>query len=342
MASTPGTPSLRARTLLSVAKKRLIVTGGAGFIGRNLGAALNERGEENILIVDRLGASDKWRNLVGLHFDDLIDIAEFRRRVREDRAIVPSALFHLGALELPTHEDDDAVIENNYRCSRELCEWCLKHGGRFIYMSSATTYGDGSNGYFDNDDRLPDLRPLDIHAYAKHLFDLWAARSGSLSKIAGMKPFSVYGPYEAHKGAGASLVLKLVQQIQATGEVALHKSHREGFSDGEQSRDFVHVRDVVTLLVFLLDQPEACGIFNCGTGSARSFGEVAGIVFRILGVDPKINYIDLPADQRAGFQYFTRAEMSRARAAGFAGEFLPLEKGIEDYLGGLLLEQAVT
>ncbi len=340
MASTPATPSLRARTLLSVTKKQLIVTGGAGFIGRNLVAALNERGEENILIVDRLGAGDKWRNLVGLRFDDLIDIAEFRRRVREDRAIAPSTLFHLGAIEPPANPDgDDAVIETNYRASRELCEWCLKHGGRFIHTSSASTYGDGSNGYFDNEDLLPGLQPLDIHAYSKHLFDLWTARSGSLARIAGIKPFSVYGPHEAHKGGGESLVLKLFQQIQATGEAVLYKSHRDDFADGEQARDFVHVRDVVALLVFLFEQPAACGLFNCGTEKARTCNEVARLVFRALEAPPKIHYVDMPSDLREGFQYFTQAEMSRARGAGFADKFLTLEEGVEDYVNGFLRKQ---
>jgi ADP-L-glycero-D-manno-heptose 6-epimerase len=342
MASTPATPSLRARTLLSVTKKQLIVTGGAGFIGRNLVSALNERGEENILVVDRLGNADKWRNLVGLRFDDLMDVAEFRRRVREDRAIVPSTLFHLGALELPTHEDDDALVESNHRTSRELCEWCLKHGGRFIYASSASTYGDGSNGYFDNEDLLPGLRPMDAHAYSKHLFDLWAARSGNFLRIAGIKPFSVYGPHEAHKGGGASLVLKLFQQIQATGEAVLYKSHRDDVADGEQARDFVHVRDVVALLTFLFDHPEACGLFNCGTGKARTCNEVAELVFRALEVHPKIHYIDMPAEVREGFQYFTQAEMSRARGAGFAGEFISLEEGLEDYVNGFLRQQVVV
>ncbi|MGH8018261.1 MAG: ADP-glyceromanno-heptose 6-epimerase [Opitutaceae bacterium] len=339
MPSTPATPSLRARTLLSVTKKQLIVTGGAGFFGRNLIAALNERGEENILIVDRLGNADKWRNLLGLRFDDLMDVAEFRRRVREDRAIAPSTLFHLGAIELPTHENHDALIENNYRASREFCEWCLKHGGRFIHASSASTYGDGSNGYFDNEDLLPGLRPLDAHAYSKHLFDLWVARSGSLAKIAAIKPFSVYGPHETHKAGGASLVLKLVQQIQATGEAVLYKSHRDDIADGEQARDFIHVRDVVALLIFLFDHPEACGLFNCGTEKARTFNEVAALVFRALDVYPKIHYIDMPGEVRDGFQYFTQAEMSRARGIGFTDELLTLEEGVADYVSGFLRQQ---
>jgi ADP-L-glycero-D-manno-heptose 6-epimerase len=335
-----STPTLRSRTLMSVGKKQSIVTGGAGFIGRNLIAALNAREEDNILVVDRLGSGEKWKNLVGLRYDDLVDIDDFRARVRENGLPQTVTVFHLGACSSTTERDADFLADNNYRYSRELCEACLKSGARFIYASSGATYGSGDLGYFDNDAMLPSLQPLNMYGFSKHMFDLWALRSGALAKIAGLKYFNVYGPHEEHKDDMRSVVHKAFQQILATGEATLFKSYRPDYKDGEQQRDFVHVKDAVALTLHFYDKPEVNGLFNCGTGKARTWIDLARAVFAALGKEPNIRFIDMPENLRAKYQYFTQADMTKARAAGFDHDFLTLEDGVKDYVQEYLLPRA--
>lgn len=336
---TPG-PVLRSRPLMSVSRKSIIVTGGAGFIGRNLVAALNARGEEGILIVDRLGTTDKWKNLLGLSFDDVMDIADFRARVRDDRMPAASTVFHLGACSSTTERDADFLLDNNTRCTRELCESCLKSGARFVYASSAATYGSGEMGYFDRDENTPRLEPLNMYGYSKHLFDLWALRTGNLARIAGLKYFNVYGPYEDHKDDMRSVVHKAFHQIRTTGEVSLFKSYRPDYADGEQVRDFVYVQDAVAMTLFFHDHPEVNGLFNCGTGRARSWLDLARAVFAALGAEPNIRFIDMPESLQPKYQYFTQADMTKARSAGFTQEFTPLEDGVREYVEGYLLPRS--
>jgi ADP-L-glycero-D-manno-heptose 6-epimerase len=333
-------PVLRSRPLLSVARKSLVVTGGAGFIGRNLVAALNARGEEGILIVDRLGTTEKWKNLLGLRFDDVIDIDEFRARVRDDRMPAASTVFHLGACSATTERDADFLLDNNTRYTRELCEACLRAGTRFVYASSAATYGSGETGYFDRDDTTLRLEPLNMYGYSKHLFDLWALRTGALAKIAGLKYFNVYGPYEDHKEDMRSVVHKAFHQILETGEVSLFKSYRPDYADGEQVRDFVYVQDAVAMTLFFHDHPEANGLFNCGTGRARSWLDLGRAVFAAMEREPNIRFIDMPESLRPKYQYFTQADMTKARNAGFTQEFTPLEDGVRDYVQGYLAPRA--
>lgn len=321
MASTPGTPVLRTRSLLSVARKQLIVTGGAGQPGHALVRALNECGEENILIVDRLGTGDRWRNLQGLRFADLIDPATFMARVREDRAPTPSTLFNL--FSTTSAEGADELVARNLGDARTLCEWCLKSGGRFIHASCASTYGDGSGGWFDTHENLPALRPPTAYSFSKHLFDLWALRGGALDKIAVVKLFDVYGP-----GDDESPVARMLREIRAGGVPTL----REGATGEAARRDFVHAKDVAEFLLFLHEHPEACGMFNAGSGRARGLDELGALLFAALGLEPRTARMRSSDDETDGFQTFTQAELSKVRAAGFAAEFTPLEEGVSDFV----------
>ncbi len=315
--------------------ERVIVTGGAGFIGSNVIAALNERGIVDILVVDDLGSDEKWRNLVGLDYEDYIDRDDFRFAIRNDAVRHADAVIHLGACSATTEKNAAYLADNNYRYSRELCEWCIEHDVRFVYASSAATYGDGALGYSDDPELLTQLRPLNMYGYSKHMFDLWALRKGYLDRIAGLKYFNVYGPNEAHKGDMRSVVHKAWGQIRAEGALKLFKSHRPEFRDGEQLRDFVHVRDAVAATLFFLDQRDVSGLFNCGTGVARTWNDLGAAVFAAMGLPPRIEYIDTPEVLRDKYQYRTEADVARLRAAGFADPFLALEDGIADYVGRL-------
>lgn len=316
--------------------RKIVVTGGAGFIGRNTIAELNARGEDQILVVDQLGTNDKWRNLQGLRFDDYLEKNAFRERVLADRLDGVRAVIHLGACSATTERDASYLMDNNYRVTRELCEWCLTHGARFVYASSAATYGDGGQGYSDDDFVTPQLAPLNMYGYSKHLFDQWALRKGLFSMIAGLKYFNVYGPHEDHKGDMRSMVNKAYSQVIKTGKVNLFKSYRPDYGDGEQVRDFVYVRDAVDMTLYFIEHPEASGLFNCGTGEARSWNDLARAVFAAAGREPQIAYIDMPLELQAQYQYHTAAQMVKARAAGYRQAFTPLEAGIQEYVQGHL------
>lgn len=311
--------------------QRIVVTGGAGFIGSNLIAALNERGEDDILVVDDLGTDEKWRNLAGLRYEDYVDKDDFRLAVHQDAVADVKAVFHLGACSDTTEKNARFLADNNYRYTRDLCAWCLQNNARFIYASSAATYGDGSQGYSDAEDATWNLRPLNMYGFSKHMFDLWALKRGFLDRIVGLKYFNVYGPRERHKGAMRSVVSKAAEQVAAGGEVGLFKSLRPEYRDGEQLRDFVYVRDAVEVTLFFLDHPRLAGLYNCGTGKARTWNDLAHAVFAALGKPPRIRYIDLPEVLREKYQYFTEADIRKLREAGYDREFTTLEDGVRDY-----------
>jgi ADP-L-glycero-D-manno-heptose 6-epimerase len=312
--------------------KQIVVTGAAGFIGCNLVAELNARGCADLILVDSLGTDDKWRNLIGLGFDDILEPEPFLSRLQKNEFGDIDAIMNLGACSSTTERDADFLLRNNTHYTRALCEWSLEHGARFIYASSAATYGDGGQGYSDDDAGLGSLRPLNMYGYSKHLFDLWAQRKGVLSGIAGLKYFNVFGPHEEHKGDMRSMVSKAYGQIRKTGKVELFKSYRPEYKDGEQKRDFIYVKDAVAVTLHFLENRDVSGLFNCGTGNARSWNDLATSVFIAMNVVPKIEYIEMPKTIRGQYQYFTQAEMTKLRDAGYKKPFTPLEDAVREYV----------
>jgi ADP-L-glycero-D-manno-heptose 6-epimerase len=314
----------------------LIVTGGAGFIGRNVVAEVNRRGPADIVLVDGLGTDEKWRNLVGLRFEDMVAPEDLCDWLRGRRPGSISGIIHLGACSSTTEADAEYLMRNNYRYTRRLCEWALDNSARFIYASSAATYGDGSSGFSDQDAVTERLAPLNMYGYSKHVFDLWALRNGLFDQIVGLKYFNVFGPYEDHKNDMRSVVAKAYDEIRRTGRLSLFKSYREGIRDGEQRRDFIFVDDAVDTTLHFLADGTASGLFNCGTGTARTWLDLGTAVFSSLGLAPAIEFVDMPVLLRDKYQYFTQADTDKLRAAGYARKFTTLEDGVDKYVRGYL------
>jgi ADP-L-glycero-D-manno-heptose 6-epimerase len=311
----------------------IIVTGGAGFIGSAFVRKLNELGETDILIVDDLGKTEKWKNLLAKTYTDYLHKTEFLRLVTAGKLKGRvEAIVHMGACSSTTETDADYLMENNTRYTRVLCEWAMKRKARFIYASSAATYGDGSNGYSDADADTPGLRPLNGYGWSKHAFDLVALRRGWLKKVAGLKFFNVYGPNEYHKGDMMSVICKARRQILETGRVRLFRSHRPDFGDGEQKRDFIYVKDCVEVMAWLLKNPKVNGLYNLGSGTSRTWKDLVHAVFAAMEREPSIEYIDMPEAIRDKYQYFTEARMEKLRKAGFRTAFHTLEEGVHDYV----------
>jgi len=250
-------------------KHTIVVTGGAGFIGRNAVEVLNKKGYDNVLIVDALGTDEKWRNLRGLQYEDIVSPSQFLDLVERNALPKLDGIVHLGACSATTERDADFLLENNYRYTRVLCEWSLANKVRFIYASSAATYGEGAQGYSDSDVATPTLRPLNMYGYSKHMFDLWALRHKLFDRIVGLKYFNVFGPYEDHKDDMRSVVSKSFFQIQREGKINLFKSYRPDYADGEQKRDFIYVKDAVDVTLSFLDDLQGGGLFNWARRSSR-------------------------------------------------------------------------
>lgn len=314
----------------------LIVTGGAGFIGRNVVAEVNRRGSSDIVLVDSLGTDEKWRNLVGLRFEDMVAPENLWDWLRGRGPGSVGGIIHLGACSSTTEADAEYLMRNNYRYTRRLCEWALDNSTRFIYASSAATYGDGSSGFSDQDAVTERLAPLNMYGYSKHVFDLWALRNGLFDRIVGLKYFNVFGPYEDHKNDMRSVVAKAYDEIRRTGRLSLFKSYREGIRDGEQGRDFIFVDDAVDVTLHFLADGTASGLFNCGTGTARTWLDLGTAVFSSLGLAPAIEFVDMPLPLRDKYQYFTQADTGKLRAAGYARKFATLEDGVDKYVRGYL------
>ncbi len=319
----------------------IIVTGAAGFIGRNTVAELNRRGEDELILVDELGKVEKWRNLVGLRYEDIVTPEEFLGLIEDGTFAEARAVIHLGACSATTERDADYLLRNNYQYTRVLCNWALSNDVRFVYASSAATFGDGAHGYDDADEVTPTLEPLNMYGYSKHMFDLWALKHELFERIVGLKYFNVFGPYEDHKGDMRSVVSKSYGQIRETGEVQLFKSYNPAFRDGEQRRDFISVGDAVDVtLHFALQEPEAPGgLFNCGTGQAHTWIELVTPVFEALGKEVNIEFIEMPEALRGKYQYFTEAEVGKLRAAGYTKPFTPLAQAVEAYIRNYYLAQ---
>jgi ADP-L-glycero-D-manno-heptose 6-epimerase len=317
-----------------------LVTGAAGFIGSNVVASLNEAGRTDIVVNDVLGGEGKWRNLASRQFADFIPPADLMRWL-EGRKL--EAVVHLGAISSTTATDGDLVIEANFRLPLRLFEWCASARTPFIYASSAATYGDGEAGYSDDWSRaaLQRLKPMNLYGWSKHVFDLAVVeRVARKDKVppqwAGLKFFNVFGPNEYHKGEMMSLVAKRFDDAKAGSAIRLFKSHRAGIADGQQRRDFIYVDDAVAVVRWLLETPSVSGIFNVGTGKARSFRDLMTAMFAALGRKPAIEYIDMPASIRDSYQYFTQAETTNLRRAGYNADFTPLEEAVQRYVTGYL------
>ena len=316
----------------------IVVTGGAGFIGSALIWALNNQGRNDILVVDRLGTTEQWRNLVGLRFADYMDKATFIEDLEAGRfGSTLEAILHMGACSSTTEADADYLMANNYGYTARIAVWrASRPACRLIYASSAATYGDGAHGYTDDEDRLDALRPLNMYGFSKHCFDLRARREGWLKDIVGLKYFNVFGPNEDHKGAMRSVVNKAYPGVRDTGRMTLFKSHRTDYAHGEQRRDFIYVKDAAAMTLFFLDHPDINGLFNVGTGRARSWNDVARALFAATGQTGAIDYIDMPYELRAKYQYHTRADTAKLEAAGAPGAAFTLEAAVADYVANYL------
>ena len=321
----------------------ILVTGGAGFIGSNVVARLAKDWRREVVVCDWLGAAEegRWRNIAKHPVADLIPpegLFEWLGRRGEDLELV----IHMGAISSTTEPDVDKIVRNNFVLSRDLFAWCAAHKRRLIYASSAATYGDGGLGFDDDNgpDALAALRPLNAYGWSKALFDVHAVRAAQRGEAppqwVGLKFFNVYGPNEDHKGAMKSVVAQIWPDVSKGRTVQLFKSHRPDVADGGQLRDFVYVRDVVDVIEWLADRPDVSGVFNLGSGRARSFRALAEAVFVAAGRPPQIEYKPMPTELQGRYQYFTEARMERLRAAGYDGQFTSLEDGVGDYVRGYL------
>jgi ADP-L-glycero-D-manno-heptose 6-epimerase len=315
----------------------IVVTGGAGFIGSCIVRYLNDQGHTNIVIVDDLGTSEKWKNLVGKTYLDIVSIKEFFQWLVGREAAI-EAFIHLGANSSTTETDADHLLDNNFRFSKTLTQYALKNDQRFIYASSAATYGDGAQGFSDDHTRLQMLRPQNMYGYSKQLFDLWLKNNNLLDKVVGLKYFNVFGPNELHKKGMASAITRMVPSVQKEGIIKLFKSNDPTrYPDGGQMRDFIYVKDAVRMTCAFLTN-DATGIFNIGNGKPNSWNELASAVFKALGIPPKIEYIDIPKEI-IGYQNYTAADMGKSsRVLGKAAECMPLEEAVRDYVSGYLLQ----
>jgi ADP-L-glycero-D-manno-heptose 6-epimerase len=321
----------------------IVVTGGAGFIGSAMVWKLNQEGIDDIVVVDHLGETRKWRNLVNRRYADFLHKDVFLQMILDDR--VPFAVdqvVHLGACSATTEQNADYLMDNNFHYTCHVTKWALKHGIRLIYASSAATYGNGEEGFADEESRIDSLRPINMYGYSKQLFDQWCLRYQFQTKIAGIKFFNVFGPNEYHKGDMSSVVYKAYGQIMAKGVVDLFQSHRRGYCDGEQRRDFIYVKDCVNILWWLLERRDVNGIFNLGTGQSRTWNDLVQAVFSALDQAPQINYIPMPEKLRSQYQYHTEARMDKLAQYGGPVSFLPLEKSVRDYVVHYLQCQEAT
>lgn len=315
----------------------VIVTGGAGFIGSCVVRTLNDMGIEDITIVDHICETDKWMNMRNKKYTEYINRDEFLEKLPQYAGKV-THIIHMGACSATTERDFDFLYKNNYEYTKTLWKFCTENQISFIYASSAATYGDGTQGFDDTDD-IKRLRPLNGYGYSKQLFDLWAENQTIAPKQhVGFKFFNVYGPNEYFKGSMASVIFHSFNKITETGEMGLFKSYKEEYEDGGQLRDFVYVKDICKVIKFMIEHEEVNGLFNLGTGQARSFYDLAASTFRAMGLEPNIKYVEMPEGLRAKYQYYTQANMEKLRSAGYTDTFYSLEDGAKDYVQNYLMK----
>ena len=315
----------------------IVITGAAGFIGSALVWRLNQLGKNNIIIVDELGKDEKWKNLVALDFEDFINKDIFIEKIESGLNFKIDAIIHMGANSSTTEKDADHLLNNNFEYTKKLALYSINKNIRFIYASSAATYGDGNFGFDDNNELCKKFHPLNMYGYSKNLFDIWALKKNMLDKITGIKYFNVFGPNEYHKGDMRSVVNKAFKQIQETGKVKLFKSRNKDYKDGEQKRDFVYIKDAVDMTLFFLDHKDKNGLFNVGSGKARTWNDLVTALFNALVKPVNIEYIDLPDHLADKYQYFTEANLDKIKKAGYTQKLSSLEEGVTDYVKNYLL-----
>jgi ADP-L-glycero-D-manno-heptose 6-epimerase len=313
---------------------KIIVTGGAGFIGSALVWRLNQLGHDDIIVVDRHDDSGKERNLEPLMFNDFVDADDFIDSLNNYRET--NLILHMGACSSTTETDREYMMGNNYGYTCELAKFAVTYGIRFIYASSAATYGDGSAGMADGTDDLDKLKPLNLYGLSKHLFDMYAAEKGWFDRIVGLKYFNVFGPNENHKGDMRSLVNKAFDQIRETGKLKLFKSARPEYADGEFGRDFVYVKDAVEMTLFFIER-DVGGLFNIGSGRMNSWNTLANAIFKALDRPANVDFIDMPENLRDKYQYHTQADLTRLRNAGYTAETTPVDEAVADYVRNYLI-----
>lgn len=316
-----------------------IVTGGAGFIGSAMIWRLNQAGITDILVVDNLGTSDKWKNLVNRRYARFVHRSELLEMLRANTlGGSVEAIVHMGACSSTTEKDADFLMANNTAYTVELCRFAQEHGARFINASSAATYGDASQGFSDSAETTRRLKPLNMYGYSKHLFDMWLLDNKLTGSVASLKFFNVYGPNEYHKADMRSVACKAFHEIRSTGRLRLFKSSTPDYADGGQMRDFVYVKDCVDLMFWMLENPAVNGILNVGTGKAQSWNSLAHALFAALGKEPQIDYVDMPETLKGKYQNFTQADMGWLERKNCPIHFAGLEQGIADYVGNYLAQ----
>jgi ADP-L-glycero-D-manno-heptose 6-epimerase len=315
----------------------IVVTGGAGFIGSALIHGLNKKGIKDIWVVDQVDHPEKQENLNLITFDRLIGIDDFLKDVLEKRFARCDAILHMGACSSTTETDESFLTKNNFEYTRHLASFCLEKGIRFVYASSAATYGAGENGYSDDESRLKILKPLNLYGDSKQKFDLWAQEQGVLKNLVGLKYFNVYGPNEYHKQDMQSMVRKGFLQLRDTDKLRLFKSYKSEYSDGGQERDFLYIKDAVAMTLFFLERQDVGGIFNVGSGKARNWNDLAKSIFLAMNKQLNIEYIDMPSEIRNQYQYHTCSDTEKIRNVGYSQSIMSLEEGIDDYVTHYLI-----